>query len=447
MPHAAKIIRRYAVKIERNYYLNQLIDRKDNGFIKIVTGLRRCGKSFLLFELYFDYLLDIGVSEKHIIRLPLDEARNARYRNPLELDKYLRNKIKDKKEKYYIFLDEVQFVKDIENPWLEGSGETIGFVDVLLGLMKIKNVDIYITGSNSKMLSSEVVTQFRDRGDEVRVYPFTYSEVCRALGGDSEKAWKEFYTYGGMPRVLQFSDRKSKIDYLTKLFENTYIRDVLERYDIKAVKSVLDDLLRIISSAVGSLSNPKKISDTFRSELGISTNSVTVDRYLDYFIDAFLLRKVQRYDVKGRKYIGTPMKYYFADLGIRNALLEFRQQEENHIMENIIYNELIVRGFSVDVGMVEYRHRNEEGKDVRTQLEVDFIAKSGDKQIYIQSALNIDTHEKRQQEIASLTKIPDSFKKIVIVKDSIVPWIDDNGINYVGIREFLSGNYPDIVFI
>ena len=431
------------MRIQRDYYLDKLINRKDNGLIKIITGIRRCGKSYLLFELYDEYLRMTGVPEERILKLALDDAANARYRNPMELDKFVRAFIADKTANYYIFLDEIQFVKEIDNPWLPGQNEKIGFIDVVLGLMKIANADIYITGSNSRMLSSDIVTQFRDKGDIVRVYPFSYSEFCRANGGDSENTWRDYYTYGGMPRLAALPDRKSKIDYLTNLFENTYMKDVLERYGIKAEKSVLDTLIRLIASSVGSLSNPKKISDTFKSSAGLSINSVTIDKYLDCFMDSFLINKVHRYDVKGRKYIGTPMKYYFTDIGIRNALLEFRQQEENHIMENILYNELCIRGYSVDVGMVEYRHRINEGKDIRTQLEVDFIAKNGDMQMYVQSALHIDTPEKRQQEINSLTRIPNSFKKIVVVRDPIAPWTDENGICYVGIREFLSGSYPE----
>lgn len=432
------------MNIERNYYLDQLIQRKDNGLIKIITGIRRCGKSYLLFNLYNRYLRDHGIPEKQILKLPLDEAINARYRNPLELDQYVRAFVSNSEGKCYVFLDEIQFVREIENPWLKGTGEKIGFVDVILGLMKLPDADIYITGSNSKMLSSDIVTQFRDKGDEIKIYPFCFSEACRALGDNSEKAWREYYTYGGMPRIFSLSDRKSKIDYLSNLFENTYLKDVLERYNIKGDKSVLDNLVRLIASSVGSFSNPKRISNTFKSQLGISVTSSTIDRYLDCFIDSFLVKKAFRYDVKGRKYIGTPMKYYFSDIGMRNALLGFRQQEENHIMENILYNELVTRGYSVDVGIVEYRHKDNAGKDIRTQLEVDFIAGRGDQQIYIQSALNIDTSEKRMQEISSLTKIPDSFKKIVVVKDSIIPWTDENGIWYVGIREFLSGNCQEM---
>lgn len=435
------------MEVKRDYYLNQLISRKDNGLIKVITGLRRCGKSYLLFELYKNYLIDNGVGEEYILLLPLDDAVNARYRNPMELDSYVRAFIREPDQKYYIFIDEIQFVKEIENPWLKGTGETIGFVDVVLGLMKIKNADIYITGSNSRMLSSDIVTQFRDKGDEIHLHPLCYSELVRAYGEDSETVWHEYLTYGGLPHILSLRDRKAKVEYLSNLFDKTYMKDVLERHEIKNDKSVLDNLIRIVASSVGALTNPKKISDTFGSNLNIKINQTTVDTYLDYFVESFIINKAFRYDVKGRKYIGTPLKYYFSDVGLRNALLEFRQQEENHIMENIIYNELLIRGYSVDVGMVEHRYCSEDGKDVRAQLEVDFIAKLGDSQIYVQSALNIDSLEKREQETASLLKINNSFKKIVVVKDAIVPWTDENGICYVGIREFLSGKYPEMEMV
>ncbi|MCM1106025.1 MAG: ATP-binding protein [Blautia sp.] len=435
------------MEVKRDYYLNQLIARKDNGLIKIITGLRRCGKSYLLFELYRNYLIENGIKEDNLLLLPLDDIANARYRNPLELDSFVRKFVKNPSQRYYIFIDEIQFVKEIENPWLQGTGETVGFVDVVLGLMKIKNADVYITGSNSKMLSSDIVTQFRDKGDEIHLYPLCYSELVRAYGKESEKLWQEYLTYGGLPRILALQDRKSKIAYLSSLFEKTYMTDVLERHDIKNDKSVLDNLARIVASSIGSLTNPKKIADTFGSNFNVRISQTTVKAYLDYFIESFIMDKAFRYDVKGRKYIKTPLKYYFSDVGLRNALLEFRQQEENHIMENIIYNELVIRGYSVDVGVVEYRYRSEAGKDIRSQLEVDFIAKLGDSRIYVQSALNVDSVEKREQETASLLKINNSFKKIVVVKDAIVPWTDENGICYVGIREFLSGSYPDMVMV
>ena len=423
--------------IKRDKYVNQLINKKGNGLIKIITGIRRCGKSFLLFELYHAYLNSIGVEDKFIIEISLDDEVNAKYRNPIELGNYIRSLMIEKDKEYYIFIDEIQQVKEIKNPWLDDPNEKIGFVDVLLGLMKIKNADIYVTGSNSKMLSSDIVTQFRDRGDEIRLYPLSFSEFYNAFQDNKENAWKEYYTYGGLPRVMSLSNHKDKSDYLQNLFKNTYMKDVIERHDIRNDKQILDDLINIISSAVGSLTNPKKLSDTFKSANKISINSTTIDIYLDYFEEAFIIDVARRYDIKGKKYIGTPVKYYLTDIGLRNARLNFRQQEENHIMENILFTELKARGLNVDVGVVEYRHLDKNGKDIRSQLEVDFVANDGRKTYYIQSALNLDDENKRNQEINSLRRIPDSFKKIVVVKDNIMPWNDDNGILYIGVQDFL----------
>ncbi len=423
--------------IKRDEYVNQLIRKKQNGLIKIITGIRRCGKSYLLFELYHACLNSIGVEDKYIIELSLDDEVNAQYRNPIELGKYIRSLIIDKDKEYFIFLDEIQQVKEIRNPYLEDPNEKISFVDVLLGLMKIKNADIYVTGSNSKMLSSDIVTQFRDRGDEVRLYPLCFKEFYDAFPENKENAWKEYYTYGGLPRVMSLITHKDKSDYLQNLFKNTYMKDVIDRHKIRNDKQILDDLINIISSAVGSLTNPKKLSDAFKSINKTSINSTTIDVYLEYFEEAFIIDVARRYDIKGKKYIGTPVKYYFTDIGLRNARLNFRQQEENHIMENILFVELKARGFNVEVGVVEYRHRDKNGKDVRTQLEVDFVANAGGKIYYIQSALNVDEEGKRYQEINSLRRIPDSFKKIVVVKDDIMPWNDDNGILYIGIKDFL----------
>ena len=423
--------------INRDTYLNQLIRKKRNGLIKIITGIRRCGKSYLLFELYHAYLNSIGVEDNFILELSLDDEVNAKFRNPLELGNYIRSLIIEQDKEYYIFLDEIQHVKEIMNPWLDDPDEKISFVDVLLGLMKIKNADIYVTGSNSKMLSSDIVTQFRDRGDEIRLYPLSFKEFYDAFPEKKENAWKEYFTYGGLPRVMSLSTHKEKSDYLQNLFKNTYMKDVLDRHKIRNDKHILDDLINIVSSSVGSLTNPKKLSDTFQSTSKISINSTTINVYLEYFEEAFIIDVARRYDIKGKKYIGTPVKYYFTDIGLRNARLNFRQQEENHIMENILFVELKARGYTVDVGVVEYRHLDKSGKDVRTQLEVDFIANDGKNTLYIQSALHIDDEGKRNQEINSLRRIPDSFKKVVVVKDDIMPWIDENGIFYIGIKEFL----------
>lgn len=423
--------------IKRDRYLNKLISKKENGLIKVITGIRRCGKSFLLFELYHEYLNSIGVEDDHIVELALDEIANARYRNPLELDRYIREQIRDKKQTYYVFLDEIQKVAQIPNPYVDDQEAKLGFVDVLLGLMKIKHVDLYVTGSNSRMLSSDILTEFKDRGDEIRVNPLTYSEFCSAYEGEPWNAWREYYTYGGMPLVLSKKTHEEKSKYLKDLFAKTYISDVIEHNCILNDQMVLEDLLNIVSSSVGSLTNPTKLSNTFQSVKQVSLSPNTIARYLDYFIDAFLMYKAFRYDIKGKKYMETPLKYYFTDVGLRNARLNFRQQEGNHIMENIIFNELMAREFDVDVGVVEYNHVDERGKKVRAQLEIDFVANKGTKRYYIQSALTVAEEEKRQQEISSLMRVSDFFKKIVVVRDDIIPWHDEMGILYVGIQRFL----------
>ncbi len=423
--------------IERNHYLNKLISKRENGLIKVITGIRRCGKSFLLFELYHDYLLSTAVAEENIIELALDEISNARYRNPMELDQYIREAVVDKNQMYYVFIDEIQKVSEIQNPYVDNKDAKIGFVDVLLGLMKLKNVDLYVTGSNSKMLSSDILTQFRGRDDEIRVNPLTFSEFYCAYDGDKRNAWKDYYTYGGMPFILSLKTHGEKSKYLKDLFSKTYLPDVLEYNKIENDIDVLEELLNIISSSVGSLSNPNKLANTFQSTRQLRIAPATINKYLDYFIDAFILNKAYRYDIKGKKYIDTPLKYYFTDVGLRNARLNFRQQEENHIMENVIYNELFARDFDIDVGIVEYNYKDEEKKSKRVQLEVDFVANKASRRYYIQSAFSIEDETKRLQEINSLVRIPDSFKKIVVVKDNIIPWHDENGILYIGIEEFL----------
>ena len=423
--------------IKRDRYLQKLIAKKDNGLIKIITGIRRCGKSFLLFNLYHEYLNSVGIDDVHIIELALDEAINARYRNPMELDAYIRSKVKDSSQRYYIFIDEIQMTVSIPNPYIDDKSARIGFVDVLLGLMKIRNADIYVTGSNSRMLSSDIMTEFRGRGDEIRVNPLTYGEFYSAFEGDKRHAWREYYTYGGMPLILSQKSHEEKSKYLKDLFAKTYVTDVLEHNRIANDQSVLEDLLNVVSSSVGSLTNPTKLSNTFKSVKHTQISSNTISKYLDFFIDAFIMRKAQRYDIKGKRYINSLMKYYFTDVGLRNARLNFRQQEENHIMENVIFNELAAREFDIDVGVVEYNHLDEKGKKVRTQLEVDFVANNGSRRYYIQSAFLIDSEEKRKQEINSLMRVPDSFRKIVVVRDDILPWHDDNGILYVGIEQFL----------
>lgn len=423
--------------IRRDRYLKKLISKKENGFVKVITGIRRCGKSYLLFRLYHEYLNEIGISDANIIELALDEIANARYRNPMELDAFIREQVADKSQKYYVFIDEIQKVSQIRNPYVDDKTAAIGFVDVLLGLMKIQNVDLYVTGSNSRMLSSDILTEFKDRGDEIRVNPLTYSEFYNAFDGEKRYAWRQYYTYGGMPLILSKKTHEEKSKYLKDLVAKTYLTDVLEHNRILNEQMVLEDLLNIVSSTVGSLTNPTKLANTFQSVKQISINPNTISKYLEFFIDAFILSKVFRYDIKGKRYMDTPLKYYFTDVGLRNARLNFRQQEENHIMENVIFNELLVREYDVDVGVVEYNCQDENGKKTRVQLEVDFVANKGSKRYYIQSALSVDNEEKREQEINSLLRVGDSFKKIVVVKDDIMPWHDEKGILYIGIEQFL----------
>lgn len=425
------------MKVQRPRYLNQLIDKKNNGRVKIITGIRRCGKSYLLFELYRKYLIDSGVNENQIIMIALDTLQNIKYRNPIELDLYLRKKMNEAGSEYYIFLDEIQFVEEIQNPYLNSRGSKITFVDLVIGLMKMPNVDVYITGSNSKMLSTDVLTQFRDRGDEIRVYPFSFSEFCSCYKGDSRMAFDEYCLYGGMPLSVDLPDYEAKSRYLKGMFTGIYIKDVLERNKISKDHSIMEDLLDVVSSSIGSLSNPTKIANTFISEKNIKISQFTVSNYLEYFIDAFLIEKARRFDVKGRKYISSPYKYYFSDIGLRNARLNFRQDEINHIMENVIYNELRMRRLNVDVGIVEYHYRDDRGKFVRKNLEVDFVVNRGSNRYYIQSALHVDTPEKRMQETESLRRTGDSFKKIVVVKNPMIPRYDDDGILYVGVEQFL----------
>lgn len=422
--------------IDRPEYLQKIISKKENGMIKVITGIRRSGKSFLLTDIYIPWLIKNGVNPNNIIHLSLEEARNAQYRNPLFLAEYIRNKVSDNDSMHYVFLDEIQKVDTIKNPFVDNKKSKIGFVDVLLEIMKINNVDLYVTGSNSHMLSSDILSDFRGRGDEIKMRPLTYKEFYNAYLGDKRYAWREYFSYGGLPVVAKLKNHEEKSKYLKDLFENTYIKDILERHDVRNEDEVLSTLLNILSSSVGSLTNPTNIANTFLTieKLKISPNSIT--KYMEYFIDAYILHKAERFDIKGRKYIGSQSKFYFADVGLRNARLNFRQTEENHIMENIIYNELIVRGFDVDVGIVEYNHKK-DGKSLKSWLEIDFIANNGNNKYYIQSALTISEETKRQQEINSLKRTGDSFKKIVVVKDSFIPWVDENGIYYIGIEDFL----------
>ena len=409
------------MKIKRDFYLQQLVDGKQNGLIKIVTGIRRCGKSFLLFKLFRQYLLDVGVDSDHIIQIALDDIENANLREPLPLYKCIKANMTDE-ELYYILLDEVQLVPRFE--------------EVLNSLLRIDNADVYVTGSNSKFLSSDIITEFRGRGDEIHLYPLSLSEYCDGTGLSPAEAWKDYYTYGGLPHTLSLGTEKKKIDYLNNLFESVYLIDILERHRIKN-KAEFEELVKIIASGIGAPTNPTKLENTFKSVKKVNIDSVTISRYLGYMQDAFLIEKAERYDVKGKKYIGSLAKYYFTDIGLRNAILGLRQQEETHIMENIIYNELRRRGCKVDVGMVEQRFVDNDGKWQRKQLEVDFVVNEGNQRYYIQSALALPDEEKRKQEMGSLLRINDSFKKIIIVKDDIKPWRDENGILTMGLLDFL----------
>ena len=406
------------MEIKRDYYLKELIDRIDNQLIKIITGIRRCGKSYLLNTIFKNYLIEQGIDEEHIIQLSLDENKNKKYLDPDVLDEYIRSLIKDK-NKYYILLDEVQEVKNFES--------------VLIGFMHISNVEIYVTGSNSKFLSSDIVTEFRGRGDEIRVYPLSFSEFYSVYEGSEEKALSEYYTYGGLPLTVIAKTDNSKINYLRAQKDNVYINDIVERNKIQN-KEELEMLVQIIASDIGCLTNPLKLSNNFKERDSLSTmTDKTIYNYLGYLQDAFMIEKARRFDVRGKRFIETPQKYYFTDMGIRNSFLDFRQSEEvSHIMENVIYIELKKRGYNVDVGSVEIREGN-----AKKQLEIDFIANKGNNKIYIQSALEMKTEEKVKQEQKSLLNVNDFFKKIIIVGDNIKRSRFDNGIIIMSIYDFL----------
>ena len=408
--------------IPRDNYLQKLIDRMNNGMIKVVTGIRRCGKSYLLFDIFYNYLVQNGVDKEHIISLQLDDRMNIRYRNPDFLCEYVHSKIVDEKN-YFILLDEVQYVNEFE--------------DVLNSFLHIKNADVYVTGSNAKSLSSDIITEFRGRGDQIYLTPLSFKEFFDYSKLDFDEAWNEYSMYGGMPYLLMCKTDQQKIQYLDSLFKETYIKDIVNRNAIRNT-DVLEDVLNIVASSVGSLTNPNKLSNSFKTLKNINVAPNTIKEYLDYCIDSFLIQKAYRYDVKGKKYIDTPLKYYFTDIGLRNIRLGFRQQEETHIMENIIYNELITRGYQVDVGVVEISEKNENNNFVRKQLEVDFVCNLGYERIYIQSALNIDDIVKKEQEEKSLIKIYDNFRKIIVVKENIRKWKDENGILIIGLKEFLT---------
>lgn len=408
--------------IQRKKYLDMLISGEGNGLVKIVTGIRRCGKSFLLFRLFHDYLIKKGVQENHIIELSLDDYRNKKLRNPDLLLDYIDSHIQNDADVHYVILDEVQLVDD--------------FVEVVLSLMHNSKLDVYVSGSNSKFLSKDVVTEFRGRGDEIRVWPLSFAEFYSAVGGDKISAWNEYYTYGGLPQILEFDSETKKINYLKNLYELTYLKDVIERNHLRNTEGLVK-VVQILASSIGASTNPKRISNTFQSVENVTVTDKTILSYISCLQEAFLIEEALRYDVKGRKYIGTETKYYFADMGLRAAVLNFRQQEEPHIMENIIYNELRLRGFNVDAGSVETWTVNADGKSMRQKLEVDFVVNKGAEKIYIQSAFKMPVEEKKQQEEKPLLCITDSFKKIIIVGDNIKRKIDENGIITVSLIDFL----------
>lgn len=407
---------------ERKNYLEKLVESQENGLVKIVTGGRRCGKSFLLFEIFHGYLTGQGVDEKHIVELSLDDRTNRSLRNPDVLLEYIEKRTPMDGHTYYVVLDEVQLVED--------------FVEVLLSLMHKRHLDVYVSGSNSKFLSKDVVTEFRGRGDEIRVWPLSFKEYFEVVGGDRLQAWNDYYTYGGLPQVVQFESTVKKMEYLLNLYELTYLHDVIERNHLRNPEG-LSQLTQILASSIGTSTNPKRICNTFQSVEGTAIISKTIKEYISYLQDAFLIEEALRYDVKGRKYIGTETKYYFTDMGLRAAALNFRQQEETHIMENIIYNELRSRGYRVDVGLVETWERDSQGKAVRKRLEVDFVVNHGPERVYIQSAFRMPTSEKESQEQRPLLGINDNFRKMIVVGDNIMRKVNDKGIVTINLLEFL----------
>lgn len=408
-------------EIKRNSYLKQLISGKQNGQIKIVTGIRRCGKSYLLFKIFRNHLLEQGVTPDHIISLALDDILNEEYCDPKKLVLYIKENIKDS-QIHYVLLDEVQMVDN--------------FVGALNSLLHIDNVDVYVTGSNSKFLSSDIATEFRGRGDEIRIYPLSFSEFLSEYNGDKNDAWRDYITYGGLPLILSLESSQQKSNYLHNLYQTVYLKDLIDRNGIKKAVE-FDALTKVMASSIGSPCNPNKLSNTFKSVSNTDLSSITIDNYLGFLQDAFLLEKASRYDIKGKKYIGTLSKYYFVDMGLRNCLLGFRQIEETHLMENVIYNELRSRGYLVDVGVVETRTRTENQGMLRKQLEIDFVVNNGSKRYYIQSALSLPNEEKIEQEMASLKNVSDSFQKIIIVKDNIVPHHNESGILFINLYDFL----------
>ncbi|MBR4586733.1 MAG: ATP-binding protein [Lachnospiraceae bacterium] len=419
------------MEIKRNRYLERLISRMNNGMIKVVTGIRRCGKTYLLFHLFYDYLVQSGVPEDNIITVPLDDDDYAEYTDPGRLYDYIKSKLTDPKQKYYVFIDEAQYAitrEEMKNPDIP-----IRLYGVLNGLLRKENVDVYVTGSNSKFLSTDIMTEFRGRGDEVHIAPLSFSEFVPAFDGDKMEAWRDYTYYGGMPRILMEKDDQAKTAYLDRLNKEIYVKDITERYDIRNGEG-MEELMKVLASAIGSLTNAQKVADTFSSNGIKGITMPTIANYLVYLQESFIVQKAERYDIKGRKYISTPSKYYYSDMGLRNAFLNFRQYEETHIMENVIYNELIYRGYNVDVGVVEVR--SDDGNK-KKQLEVDFVANQGNKRYYIQSAFALPDQEKMDQEQASLIKISDSFKKIIVVNFNTPIWRNDRGILIMNLYDFL----------
>ena len=423
------------MEIKRNTYLNELIQYMWDGQIKVITGIRRCGKSFLLRRLFKKHLLESGVSEAQIIEIELDLARDIKYRNPLELAGYVRGRVEGKDERFYLFIDEIQMSDEVNNPY-NPDGKKITFYDALNDLRELENIDIYVTGINSKMLSSDILTEFRGRSDEIRVHPLSFAEFYSAVGGDKEDAFDEYAFYGGMPFVLSRPNDTAKMKYLESLFNEVYIKDIVERMGIKH-ENVLKQVLDLICSSIGSLTNPKKISDTIRSTTNTTVSQNTISSYIGHLEDAFLISESKRFDVKGKAYFDYPYKFYCEDIGLRNARIGFRQQEMTHIMENIIYNELIVRGFSVDVGVVYSREKNSSGNYSKTAREIDFVAVKGNRKVYVQSAFALPDKENAAQELKPLSLTGDSFPKVIIRKDIRKRWYDDSGVLNIGLIDFL----------
>ena len=422
------------MNIVREKYLLALKNRMDNGLIKVITGIRRCGKSYLLFNLFYEFLRNQGVEDSCIIKIALDDDLNEEFREPARLSEYIRSRVSDISKKFYIMLDEIQFA--ITDEEFKHPEKSIRIYSVLNGLQRLQNVDIYVTGSNSRFLSKDVLTEFRGRGDEVHVRPFSFSEYMQGYRGDIYHAWADYIVYGGLPLILAMKTDEQKSSYLTNLFSEVYIKDIIGRNKVEKTQE-LEDLINILASSAGSLTNPTRGLQTFETVLHSKLSINTLISYFDYLKDAFIISEVNRYDVKGRKYIGSPNKYYFEDVGLRNARLNFRQFEETHIMENVIYNELRYRGFNVDVGVVEKRKKDVDGRQKRVQYEIDFIAMQGSRKYYIQSAFSLSSEEKTEQEKNPLRNVNDSFKKIIIVKDVIKPYHDDYGITTIGLFDFL----------